>query len=154
MSMIYGNINRNTTVTVTATVTVAEFKSLCNNWMRLNRIGRVQVAQTTSHTFHGILDVDDVWKRQVTNSLTTASGRMSMIYFNINRDTCLQVHGILDVDDVLTREGLICKEVLHESGLDVQLFHSFPGIHIARRAYRHDVSALCEHLHNTTVLES
>ncbi len=111
--MIYGNINRKTT----KTVTVTEFNSLCNYWRGLNRTGRVQAAQTTSHT-------------------------------------CLQVHGILDVDDVLTREGLICKEVLHESGLDVQLFHSFPGIHIARRAYCHDVGALCEHLHNAMVLES
>ena len=114
MSMIYGNINRNTTETVTVTLT--EFKSLCNYWRGVNRIDRVQAAQTTSHTY-------------------------------------LQIHRILDVDDVLAREGLICKEILHESGLDVQLFHSFPGIHIARRAYRHDVCALCEHLHNAMVLE-
>jgi hypothetical protein len=68
--------------------------------------------------------------------------------------TCLQIHGILDVDDVLSCEGLVCQQILHEPGLDVQLFHSFPGIHIARRAYCHDVGALCEHLHNAMVLES
>ena len=67
--------------------------------------------------------------------------------------TCLQVHGILDVDDVLSREGLVRQQILHESGLDVQLLHSFPGIHIARRAYCHNVSALREHLHNATMLD-
>lgn len=60
--------------------------------------------------------------------------------------TCLQIHWVLDVDDVLTGEGLICQQVFHEPGLDVQLLDSFPGIYVARRAYRHNVCTLCEHL--------
>lgn len=113
-----GNINTTVTVkvTVTVTATIAEFQSLCNCWRGMNRTGRMQAAQTISHTY-------------------------------------LQIHGILDVDDILTREGLICQQILHESGLDVQLLHRLPRIHIARRAYRHDVCALCEHLHNAMVLE-
>ena len=45
--------------------------------------------------------------------------------------TCLQIHGILNVNDVLTREGLVCQQIFHELGLDIQLLNGLICIHIA-----------------------
>ena len=45
--------------------------------------------------------------------------------------TRLQVHGILNMDDVLTRERLVCQQVLHELGLDVQLLNCLICIDVA-----------------------
>lgn len=55
------------------------------------------------------------------------------------------------MDDILSGEGLVCHQVLHELGLDVQLLNGFIGIHIAGCLDGHNVRALSENLQPRSV---
>jgi hypothetical protein len=56
------------------------------------------------------------------------------------------VEGVLYLNDVLALEGFICEEVLPALGLDVELVHGIPAVHIPSGLHSNNVGVLCEYL--------